>query len=107
MRITWAGVVGGICRVLQALGLVILFFALAALMHGCGYMPSIGKTELVKVEVPVPVPCRAPLVQEPFWPMTAVKPDADVHTLAKNALAEIERRREYEVQLRAALDACR
>jgi hypothetical protein len=42
----------------------------------------------------------------PAWALNSIAPDADVFTLAKTALAEIEQRIQYETQLIAAVAAC-
>ncbi len=60
----------------------------------------------VRVEVPVAVPCRAPDVQEPTWATASLQKDDSLQSKVRALLAELEQRRGFEVQLRAAIQAC-
>lgn len=60
----------------------------------------------VQTLVPVPVECRETVPQRPVMPTDALAPGVSPWTLLRAALAEIDRREGYEVQLRAALVAC-
>lgn len=73
--------------------------ALATLLAGCSSAPQ-------TVRVPVPVPCKAPMPQRPAMPTEALTADAALDDFVQAAAAEIERREGYEVQLRAAIEAC-
>ncbi|MDF3842722.1 hypothetical protein P3W55_13480 [Pseudomonas citronellolis] len=60
----------------------------------------------VRVEVPVAVPCRAPAVQEPTWATASLQKGDSLQTKVRALLAELEQRKGYEAQLRAAVMAC-
>ena len=77
------------------LGLIVA----AALLTGCA-----SKQETLRVAVPVP--CRVAVPQRPAMPTENLTPDASLDDFVAAAAAEIERREGYEVQLRAALEAC-
>lgn len=80
--------------------------ALVNALSGCSSLAEPARTQIVRVEIEVPVPCRVAAIQKPeFW-LDRVDPAADIHTKGKRALAEIEQRRAYEVQLEAAVAAC-
>lgn len=61
----------------------------------------------VRVEVPVAVPCRAPEVSEPAWATAVLQKGDSLQTKVRALLAELEQRKGYEVQLRAAVQACK
>lgn len=56
--------------------------------------------------MPVPVACREPVPDRPAMPTEMLLLGAHPWLLLRAALAEIDRREGYEVQLRAALVAC-
>ncbi|WP_370601208.1 hypothetical protein [Pseudomonas nitroreducens] len=60
----------------------------------------------VRVEVPVAVPCRAPAVDIPTWATASLQKGDSLQTKVRALLAELEQRKGYEVQLRAAVGAC-
>lgn len=60
----------------------------------------------VRVEVPVAVPCRAPEVPEPTWATASLQKSDTLQVKVRALLAELEQRKGYEVQLRAAVQAC-
>ncbi len=60
----------------------------------------------VQTLVPVPVECRETVPDRPVMPTEALAPGVASWTLLRAALAEIDRREGYEVQLRAALIVC-
>lgn len=72
----------------------------ALLLAGC------GSTQYTRVHVPVPVECREPVPERPAMPTEALAPGAAPWVLLRAALAEIDRREGYELQLRAGLVAC-
>jgi hypothetical protein len=78
---------------------------LCLLLAGCASAPQIIEKP-VEVKVPVPVPCKAPDVPVPAWPLAAVTPSASDFDFYKAALAEIELRKGYEARLLAALSGC-
>ncbi len=75
--------------------------AIALLGAGCA-----GTPVYTRVHVPVPVACTEPVPARPAMPTEALAPGVAPWTLLQSALAEIDRREGYELQLRAALVAC-
>ena len=81
--------------------LLVLVVALA----GCaGQVEPEPRT--VRVEVPVAVPCRVPAVEIPTWATASLQKGDSLQTKVRALLAELEQRKGYEVQLRAAVQAC-
>lgn len=78
----------------------VLLLGLLALV-GCASPAPAGRTL-----VPVPVECREPTPDRPAMPTELLLPGAHPWVLLRAALAEIDRREGYEVQLRAALGVC-
>ncbi|WP_447751595.1 hypothetical protein [Pseudomonas nicosulfuronedens] len=82
--------------------LLVLVVALA----GCaGQVEPEPRT--VRVEVPVAVPCRAPVVEVPMWATASLQKSDALQTKVRAVLAELEQRKGYEVQLLAASGACK
>lgn len=77
-----------------------------ALLGGCAAPTPQVVTRTVTVEVPVGVPCRAPQIDRPVWPLDVLPTDANDYEWARAALAEIEMRNGYESLLEAAIAAC-
>ena len=75
--------------------------AIALLGAGCA-----GTPVYTRVHVPIPVACTEPVPDRPAMPTEALAPGVAPWTLLQSALAEIDRREGYELQLRAALVAC-
>ena len=79
---------------------------LILLLTGCA-----GHTEpqvrTVRVEVPVPVPCRAPEVAVPPWAASGLRKADSLEVKVRALLAERRQRIGYERQLVAAVEACR
>lgn len=78
--------------------LAVLAAALA--LAGC------GTTQYTQVRVPVPVECKEQVPERPAMPTEGLHPGTPPWVLQRAALAEIDRREGYELQLRAALVAC-
>ena len=76
------------------------FFMLSAMLVGC------GTARTVQVRVPVPVACQEAMPARPEMPTEALAVGAPPFVLLRAALAEIDRREAFEVQLVAALRAC-
>jgi len=55
------------------------------------------------VKVPVPVPCISPEIIEPVY----FTGGGDIYEEVRSLLAEIELRKGYEIELRAAIEACK
>ncbi|EPQ7005410.1 hypothetical protein ACLI32_22725 [Pseudomonas aeruginosa] len=85
-------------QVVQVLGLV---FALA----GCAGRQE-AEPRTVRVDVPIAVPCRAPVVEVPAWAAAGLKKSDDLQTKVRALLAERRQRIGYEAQLLAANQAC-
>ena len=73
---------------------------LCAVLTGCGVAP------LQSVKTPIPVECRVQRPVRPAMPTEALAPGVDLDRFAAAAMAEIELREGYELELNAALDAC-
>lgn len=64
------------------------------------------RVEIQRVNVAVPVECKEPIPTRPMMPTEALRPGVTVDQFAQAAMAEIEWREGYEVQLVAALAIC-
>jgi len=73
---------------------------LCAVLAGCGVAP------LRPVKTPIPVECRVQRPVRPAMPTEALALGVDLDRFVAAALAEIELREGYELELNAALDAC-
>lgn len=71
---------------------------------GCATPPVEYKS--VEVQIPVPVPCAAPLPDVPKWARTGTTKDSNIDELAKAAIAELMQREAYERELMAAVKGC-
>ncbi|MCG7158891.1 hypothetical protein [Pseudomonas aeruginosa] len=84
----------------------VVLMLMAIALAGCA-----GKVEpelrMVRVEVPVAVPCRVPTVEIPSWATAGLKKSDDLQTKVRALLAEVHQRRGYEAKLLAAYAACR
>lgn len=79
---------------------------LCLVLAGCAAAPQVIDKP-VEVRVPVPVPCKAPEIPEPDWPLAKVTETASDFDFFRAALAELALRAGYEVRLKAAVEACR
>lgn len=77
---------------------------LCLLLAGCATPQVVEKP--VEVRVPVPVPCKAPDIPEPDWPLAKVPDAANDFQFYQAALAELALRAGYEARMKAALIAC-
>ncbi|HIE0452269.1 hypothetical protein N0649_06975 [Pseudomonas aeruginosa] len=82
----------------------VLMLVMVALAGCAGQIEPEPRT--VRVEVPVAVPCRVPAVEVPAWATAGLKKSDDIQTKVRALLAELQQRKGYEVQLRAAVKAC-
>lgn len=73
------------------------------LLAGC----AAPRVQLQRVSVPVPVACQEPLPARPTMPTESLVPPVSLDAFAAAAMAEIERRDGYEIELVQALQACR
>lgn len=81
----------------------IALIAFCSLLAGCETVPMV---EIQRVNVAVPVACSEKEPDRPVMPTEALRPGATVDQFAQAAMAEIERREGYEVQLVVALAIC-
>ena len=65
------------------------------------------RVDVRTVSVPVPVPCNEPVPARPHMPTMGLVPPVTLDAFAAAAMAEIERREGWELELVAALEACR
>lgn len=78
---------------------------LCLLLAGCAAVPQVVEKP-VEVRVPVPVPCKAPDIPEPDWPLAKIPDAASDFEFYRAALSELALRAGYEVRLKAAVAAC-
>ena len=83
--------------------IAILLIAACALLSGCATKTHV---EIQRVAVPVPVECKEPVPARPVMPTESLDSSATLDQFAQAAMAEIDRREGYEVELRTALLAC-
>jgi hypothetical protein len=90
--------------------LIFVFLLLA--VAGCASPGPVSQkpTDPIFVPTPVSVPvrevCQVEAVPEPAWAVDQVALDASAFEKSKAILAEIEQRRDYENQLKAAARKC-
>ncbi|EKQ6322026.1 TPA: hypothetical protein SMN75_000368 [Pseudomonas aeruginosa] len=60
----------------------------------------------MRVEVPVPIPCRVPPVEVPVWAAADLKKSDTLEEKVRALLAERRQRIGYEARLLAASQAC-
>ena len=82
----------------------IFLIAACALLAGCATKKHV---ETQRVAVPIPVQCQEPVPARPVMPTDSLGGGATIDQFAQAAMAEIERREGYEVELRTALENCR
>ncbi|MEN5258687.1 hypothetical protein [Pseudomonas protegens] len=75
------------------------------LMAGC--VAREPEVRAVRVEVPVQVPCRAPVVPVPPWATDSLKKTDSLELKVRALLAERRQRIGYERHLTAAVSTCR
>lgn len=78
---------------------VLALVAMVALA-GCETVPK-------RVLVPVAMPCKVDVPKPPVWATSLLAADAGIWDQAKALLAERKQRIGYEVELVAAIKACR
>lgn len=81
----------------------IIILIASAMLAGC----AAPRVEIQRVSVPVPVACQEPMPPRPVYPTEGLRPPVTLDAFAAAAMAEIERREGYEIELVAALEACR
>jgi len=83
----------------------VLLMGLVVLLAGCAAREPELRT--VRVEVAVPVPCRAPDVAVPPWAAAGLKKADSLEAKVRALLAERRQRMGYEGELVAAVESCR
>lgn len=81
-----------------------LLVGAVVLMAGCAAREPEVRT--VRVEVPVQVPCRAPVVSVPTWATDSLKKTDSLELKVRALLAERRQRIGYERQLVTVVLAC-
>ncbi|ROL86732.1 hypothetical protein [Pseudomonas protegens] len=79
--------------------------AFALVLAGCAAREPEVRT--VRVEVPVQVPCRTPVVPVPAWATASLKKTDSLELKVRALLAERRQRIGYERHLTAAVSTCR
>lgn len=85
-------------------GVFVALFGLILATAGCASFASVRTGE---VEVPIAVPCRVPDVARPVFAIDTLPADADVFAVARALWASIEEYEAYDIELEAAIAACR
>ena len=88
---------------IRALGWAVVLAVALLAMVGC----AVTANPTTTVEVPIGIPCDPPEVIAPTLPIDALDPEADTFEHVRALWASIERMEGYEIELRAAIDACR
>lgn len=82
----------------------LLLVGVVVLLAGCaGREPEV---RTVRVEVPVPVPCKTQEVAVPAWAAAGLKKSNDLELKVRALLAERRQRIAYERELVVAAGAC-
>lgn len=84
--------------------IAIVLIATSALLAGCA---GTSTFEVQKINIPIPVACQEPMPVRPVYPTEGLRPPVSLDAFAAAAMAEIERRDGYELELVTALEACR
>lgn len=83
---------------------IIAIVTAVAVLAGCaGQAPEV---RTVRVEVPVPVPCKTEAVTVPTFASEGLKKSDSLEVKVRALLAERNQRIGYEVELLAAVTAC-
>lgn len=87
----------------------VLIIAALMLLAGCAGNPETvdPQPRVVRVEVPVPVPCLTKDVAVPSWAAAGLRKSDSLEVKVRALLAERRQRMGYEGELLAANQACR
>uniref|UniRef100_A0AAU6W2X4 O-spanin n=3 Tax=unclassified bacterial viruses TaxID=12333 RepID=A0AAU6W2X4_9VIRU len=91
---------------MKSASVILLFFLLAFVLYGCQTQTPEIRTQTVRVEIPIQVPCRVKAVDEPIFAAAALKKADPLEVKVRALLAERRQRIGYEKQLKAGLTAC-
>jgi len=84
-----------------------LLIVLALLLAGCaGQVAEPPEPQLVRVEVPVQIPCKTERVQRPVFAVDVLPIGASIAEQMRALRAERLQRKGYEKRLEAAVAAC-
>lgn len=84
-----------------------VLIVLALLLTGCAaQLADPPEPVVVRVEVPVEVPCRTERVQRPAFAVDALRIGAPSDEQMRALRAERKQRKAYELRLEAAVEAC-
>lgn len=76
-------------------------------LAGCGAQPVVEpEPRVVRVEVPVQVPCRVKAPAVPTWAADGLRREDNLEVKVRALLAERRQRIGYERLLEAAIDGC-
>lgn len=85
-----------------------LTIAMCLVLAGCaGTVAEPPEPQLVRVEVPVQVPCKTERIQRPAFAVDSLPVGADIGEQMRALRAERLQRKGYELRLEAAIEACR
>ncbi len=85
-----------------------LIAVLCLALTGCaGQVAVPPEPQVVRVEVPVQIPCRTERVQRPVFAVDVLPIGASTAEQMRALRAERLQRKGYEVRLEAAVEACR
>ena len=79
--------------------------AVVLILTGCAQSPP--RVEIQRVNIAVPVACNESEPERPNMPTEHLAGDVSVDDFVRSAIAEIERREGYELQLQQALRNCK
>lgn len=85
-----------------------LIAVLCLALAGCaGQVAERPEPQVVRVEVPVQVPCRTERVQRPVFAVDVLPIGASIAEQMRALRADRLQRKGYELRLEAAIEACR
>lgn len=76
-------------------------------LAGCAGQAEEPEPRIVRVEVPIQVPCRTDPVAAPAWAVDGLRKSDSLEVKVRALLAERLQRKGYERELLAANEACR
>lgn len=80
---------------------------LVLFLAACAHDQPVINTVIQKVEIPVPVPCKAEIPQVPDFNFDKLEPSATIFDKSKALLADRKLHLAYESELMVALKACK
>lgn len=84
-----------------------LLLGVITALAGCAGQPSVPEPRVVRVDVPVVVPCRTDSVSVPPWAAEGLRRTDSLEVKVRALLAERRQRIGYERELLAANEVCR